>query len=182
MEKLQSWQTVSTRELVKSKWLRVRQDTCRLPSGREIDDYFVVEAPDGAVIVAVTQENELVLVRQYKHGFGGIVLELPAGIVESKEVANETIIRELSEETGYFTPNVEYIATLVTKPARMSARTFVYFANAVTKDSQGQENDSEVIETVLVPIADLPALLQRGDIITETSLAALLMVWNRLTA
>lgn len=180
MGKLQLWETLSTRELIKSKWLSVRKDVCRLPSGREMNDYFVVEVPNGAAIVAVTEANELVLVRQYKYGFGDVVLELPAGIVEVDEKALDAISRELWEEIGYRASKLEYVTTLVTKPARMSARTIVYFATGVTKDSQTQENDAEVIETVLVPIADLPALIQRGDIITETSLAALMMVWNRL--
>ncbi len=177
---LQPWQTLASEELFKSRWLRLRRDTCRLPSNREIDDYFVVELPDGTAIVAITEQHELVLVRQYKHGLGQIVLELPAGIVEASEDPAETIKRELIEETGYSTPTVELITTLATKPARMSARTLIYFAINVRKNLEQQENDAEIIQTVLVPIINLPALIQSGNIITETSLAALLMVWPRL--
>jgi len=65
--------------------LSLKREACRLPGGRIIDDYQRLILPDGVAIVAVTIDRELVLVRQYKHGLGRIVLELPAGNVESEE-------------------------------------------------------------------------------------------------
>jgi 8-oxo-dGTP pyrophosphatase MutT (NUDIX family) len=160
--------------------MRLRQDTCELPSKRVVDDYFVMEIPDGAAIVAVTEKDELLLVRQYKHGLDQVVLELPAGIVETGEDPAVTIARELEEETGYRASSVEYVTTLATKPARLSARTQIFFAENISQQGVQQQNDSEIIQQVLVPLAELPALLQRGEIIVETSLAALMMVWPRL--
>jgi len=177
---LYPWKTKSSENIFKSKWMRLRRDTCVLPSGREIDDYYVMEVPDGAAIIAITENNELVLVRQYKHGYGQLVLELPAGIVEDKEDSSEAVIRELQEETGYKASNVEFITSLITKPARLSGRTLIYFADKVVIDSQKVENDAEVIEVVLVPINNLPSLIQSGGIVTETTLAALMVVWSRL--
>jgi len=178
---LQQWKTLVTEEIFNSRWLRLRRDTCRLPNGREIDDYYVVEAPFGAAIVALTEDSELVLVRQYKHGLGKIVLELPAGNVDDDEEPADTIVRELREETGYVASDVKFVATLSTKPARMSAQTFIYFASNVKQEAQQQQKDNEVINIVLMPVKELPSLIKRGDIVTETSLAALLMVWDKLT-
>ncbi|QKZ14336.1 NUDIX hydrolase [Spirosoma sp. KUDC1026] len=177
---LQLWKTLGSIELFSSRWMRLRQDTCELPTKRVVDDYFVMEIPDGAAIAAVTEQDELVLVRQYKHGVDQVVLELPAGIVEPGEEGPAAIARELEEETGYRASSVEYVTTLASKPARLSARTQIYFADKVSQQGTQQENDSEVIQIVLVPLAELPALIQRGEIIVETSLAALLMVWPRL--
>jgi 8-oxo-dGTP pyrophosphatase MutT (NUDIX family) len=136
--------------------------------------------PDGAAIVAITLKQELVLVKQYKHGLGQIVLELPAGNVESNEDPWHTIARELVEETGYEASSVELISILATKPARMSARTFIYFARDVKFTGRQQNDDAEVIEVVLIPLKDIPTLLREGKIITETSLAAIMMAWDRL--
>ncbi|WP_165358866.1 NUDIX hydrolase [Spirosoma sordidisoli] len=158
----------------------LRQDECLLPSGRVIDDFFVVEVPDGAAIVAITDDNELLLIKQYKHGFGDFVLELPAGIVEQNEDPALTIARELREETGFVATNIEFVTTLITKPARMSARTQIYFANGGRFEYDPEFNDAEVIEKILVPVAELPALIAKGNIMVETSLAALLMVWDKL--
>ena len=177
---LKSWNSIETQILHSSRWLQLRRDTCRLPSDRIIDDYFVVEVPDGVTVVALTENKEVVLVRQYKHGLRQIVLELPAGMVDPEEDHAVTIARELKEETGYSSKDMQYITTLATKPARMSARTSVYFAESVVLEVQPEIKDTETIETVLIPIAELTKVIQSGAIITETSLAALMMVWSRI--
>lgn len=177
---IQLWDLVESEELFNSKRLCLRRDTCRLPSKRIIDDYLVVEVPDGAVVIALTGKQEIVLVRQYKHGLGQVVLELPAGNVEKGEDPGFTIKRELLEETGCVAKDLELISILATKPARMSARTYVYFAADVNYIGKQQDPDTEVIEIVLVPVKNLPSLVQEGNIITETSLAALLMVWHKI--
>lgn len=180
LKKLKSWAIISSEEIFKSKWMSLRRDTCSLPSSRVIDDYYVMEVPDGAAIVAITEENELVLVRQYKHGFGKVVLELPAGMVDPNEDPHLTVVRELREETGYSASNIEYVTSLVTKPARLSGRTLLYFSVNVKLDAKTEENDLEIIETILVPLEELTALIQRGEIIVETTLAALMTVWPRI--
>lgn len=177
--KLKTWHRLRSTELFRSRWMSLRKDECELPSGRIIDDYFVLEIPDGAVVVAITEKRELVLVRQYKHGAGQFVLELPAGIVESNEDPATTIARELKEETGYVASQVEYVTTLATKPARMTANTHVFFSNSIKLKEKIDINDSEVIETVLLPISEIAEYIKSGKITIETTLAALLVVWDR---
>ena len=151
VETMNNWKTLSSSVLIASKWLTVRRDKCELPSGRQIDDFYVVEVPDGAAIVALTEKKEIILVQQYKHGASQVVLELPAGIVETNEDPLFTIARELKEETGYVASDIEYITTLTTKPARMAAKTLIYFASDVKPQSAPQINDAEIIKTVLPP-------------------------------
>ena len=182
ISEMRLWQRLNSEVLFTSKWLNVRRDVCRLPSGSVIDDYFVIEIPDGVTIVAITRDMEIVLVRQYKHGIGQVVLELPAGNVDPDEDPNVAINRELREETGYTASNIEYVTTIISKPARMTARTLVYFATGAVLYGYPEESDQEKIETVLVPLEELPLLIAHGMIITETSLAALLTTWDRLTS
>lgn len=179
-DQLKKWQQLRSVELFTSKWMSLRRDECQLPSGRIIDDYFVLEIPDGATVVAVTENKELVLVRQYKHGADQFVLELPAGIVETNEDPAITIARELKEETGYVSDQIEYITTLATKPARMNARTHVFFADNVRLKEEPNQNDAEVIETVLLPISQVQEYVISGKLSIETTLAALFAVGNRL--
>ena len=174
------WEKLDSEELFSSQWLALRRETCRLPSGRIIDDFFTLELPDGVAIIAVTNDNQLVLVRQYKHGLGKIVLELPAGNVDPDEDSDTAIRRELVEETGFFADQIEYITTLASKPTRMRALTHIYFASNVTLAVFPEDNDMEFIKTVLVPISELSSLIKKREIITETSLAAILSVWDRL--
>ncbi len=178
--KVQPWQRLDSEELFTSKWLRLRRDVCRLPGGSIIDDYYVLELPDGVTVVAITANKELVLVRQYKHALGQVVLELPAGIVNDGEDRASAMSRELAEETGYVAPSLEYVGTVVSKPARMSARTLVYFAPNVRRQAEPQESDTERIVTVLVPVEQVRDLVTSGSIVTESSLAALLMAWDEI--
>ena len=177
---IQPWVLLESKELFRSKRIELREHTCQLPGGRIIDDYLVATLPDGAAVVAVTQNQEIVLVRQYKHGLGKIVLELPAGNVEAGEDPAKTIARELAEETGYLASGIEFIMTLASKPARMSAKTHIYFAADVKPVARQKQDDAEIIKIVLIPLKELPALIKRGEIVTETSLAAMMMVWDRL--
>ena len=96
-----TWEVLSSRVLIKDEWLTVRSDTCALSSGEIIDPY-VFEYPNWVNIFALTETNEIVLIKQYRHGIGRILLELPGGYVSSKDrTIEEAARRELYEETGY---------------------------------------------------------------------------------
>lgn len=177
---IQSWKQLNSKTVHSSRWLTLRQDTCQLPNGKVIDDYFVVAVPDGVTVIAITKENQILLVRQYKHGYGRSVIELPAGLRESNERPEEAIRRELEEEIGYRADELTYVTTLITKPARMAARTWVYYATDVQYVTDPKTTASEIIECVKVPVKDLSSLIQSGEIVSETSLAALMTVWHKL--
>ncbi len=174
------WETIESKVIFESPFVLLRKDVCRLPSGQTVDDFYVVDVPDGAAIVAITKQNELVLVQQYKHGHDDIVLELPAGNVEPNEDPADTIMRELLEETGYAADKIDFVETLITKPARMSAKTHIFFAKDVVKVAEAQKDDAETIEVVKVPLAQLPDCIRSRKIRVETSLASILLVWDRL--
>ena len=99
------WKRLSSRYLVENPWLKLRGDTCELPSGLQVEDYFVIEAPDWCHVLALTEQNEVVLVRQYRHALGEVTLELPGGVVDEtgdrRAAALSAVQRELLEETGY---------------------------------------------------------------------------------
>ena len=86
----------------KPPWLVLRQDHLRLPSGREIPEYWISEYPPWANVVAVTPADEVVLIRQYRPGIDDVHFEIPAGVVDAGDADLETAARrELAEETGY---------------------------------------------------------------------------------
>ena len=96
----QPWQVRSSRLVLDEPWFRVRVESVELPDGTIVDDYYVAERSDFALVAAVTPSDELVLVRQWKQGIRAVTLELPGGIVEAEEPA-AAAARELLEETGY---------------------------------------------------------------------------------
>ena len=95
-----SWQLITSEIVFQHRWYTLRQDRIRLPNGWEIDDYFVSVRPDVVVILALTVDQQILLVRQYKHGVGQITLELPGGVIDD-EHPQRAAERELREETGF---------------------------------------------------------------------------------
>jgi hypothetical protein len=74
-----AWQVLGTEYLFRRSWLVLRRDRVQVPTGAVIDEYFVWEYPPWVNVVAVTADDHLVLVRQYRHGLGAVHYELPAG-------------------------------------------------------------------------------------------------------
>ena len=81
--------------------MKVAKETCELPNGKVIDDFYTLWQPDWVLILARTKEGKWVMTEQYRHGTGKIALEFPAGIIDKGETPEEAAIRELQEECGY---------------------------------------------------------------------------------
>ena len=92
---------MSSEFLVDAPWLKVAKETCELPNGKVIDDFYTLWQPDWVLILARTKEGKWVMTEQYRHGTGKIALEFPAGIIDKGETPEEAAIRELQEECGY---------------------------------------------------------------------------------
>ena len=92
---------MSSEFLVDAPWLKVAKETCELPNGKVIDDFYTLWQPDWVLILARTAEGKWVMTEQYRHGTGKIALEFPAGIIDKGETPEEAAIRELQEECGY---------------------------------------------------------------------------------
>ncbi|TWF54495.1 NUDIX hydrolase [Neorhizobium alkalisoli] len=95
------WSVLSSETVVKDRWIDLRAETCVTPSGQEIAPYYVLSYPDWVNIVAITADDEIVLVRQYRHGAADVFTEIPGGAVDAGDPDPVAAAkRELLEETG----------------------------------------------------------------------------------
>jgi 8-oxo-dGTP pyrophosphatase MutT (NUDIX family) len=176
---LAPWQVLARKVLLERRWISVREDHVRLANGHEIEEFHVIGAPSWAGVLAVTESDEVVLVRQYRHGIAGESLELPAGVIEAGESPLEAAQRELVEETGYAAERWEPIASVATEPSRHTVRAHFFCALGARPIADRTPDASEEIELVLVPKNSLVELVQRGDVLHGVHIGAILLAERR---
>lgn len=176
---LPAWQVLSDTSLISQRWLEVREQRVRLANGHEIDRFHLIQGPHWAAVLCVTPAREVVLVRQYRHGFGGSSLELPAGVLEAGEAPIDGARRELREESGFDVESIEPLISVAPEPARNSTRAHFFFARGASRVSELALDHSEELEVLLVPIAELLDLIDRGQIVHAAHIGAILLAWRR---
>lgn len=158
-EKIKPWKLLESKPVIDSKFFPVRQDICELPNNTVIDDYFVVDEADWVTILAVTAENEVVLVKQYRHGIQDVVLEVVAGVVDKEigegvDAARIAAVRELAEETGYQVEdeNLIYLGWRNPNSARYANKAHMFLATDLKNQSTQNLDATEDIEVVKIPM------------------------------
>jgi len=155
-------------------WLVLRQQRFRLPSGREIADYWISEYPTWVNVVAVTPKDEFVFVRQFRPAIGAVHYELPAGVVEDGEAIEAAARRELLEETGFGGGRWSLLANLSANPALQDNMTTTYLAEGVVPTSAPCLDQTEDLRVHLVKVGDAAGLIDSGDMIQALHAAPLL--------
>ncbi|MBE9202652.1 NUDIX hydrolase [Synechocystis salina LEGE 06099] len=179
---LQKWHLCHSRMVLDNPWCRVRQDTVQLPNGTLIDDYFVNVRPEIVMVLAVTSQQEIIFVRQYRHGVQEILLELPAGtFFPHQESPTAAIRRELEEETGYQIVSLLSLGCIYDNPVKDQSRLHLFLAPDVTPTGKKAWDVTEEIEVVLMPIAVVREQIFSGQIRVAGSLAALLLGLEKMT-
>jgi 8-oxo-dGTP pyrophosphatase MutT (NUDIX family) len=181
MKELKKWKQLRSRLVFDNQWCKVRQDEIQLPTGQIIDDFFVNVRPDIALVVPVTPHQEIVFVRQYRHGVGEILLELPAGAFNPEtEEAEAAAAREMTEETGYHCPNLIKLATLYDNPVKDTNTIHVFLGKDAENSGQQILDITEEIEVILVPIDAILDKITQREICVSGSVAAVFLALNHL--
>ena len=155
-------------------WLVLRHQRFRLPTGREIADYWISEYPPWVNVVAVTQNDEFVFVRQYRPGIGAVHYELPAGVVEEGETVEAAARRELLEETGFGGGTWSVLANLSANPALQDNMTTTFLAEGVESTRPPAPDQTEDLRIHLVKASHAVSLIDSGDMIQALHVAPLL--------
>src|SRR5207302_1449517 len=135
------------------------------PDGRPSPrDIFTFTCPAWCTIVPVTDDGEVVLVWQYRHGTDALSLEVPGGVVDPGEAPRATARRELREETGYDAAAFEPLVVVHPNPALQGNECHAFVARGAHRVGPPSFDEGEECEVVRVPVADLPELLDSGRV------------------
>jgi ADP-ribose pyrophosphatase len=158
------WKKLSSKYISNHQYFTARQDVCEMPNGTIVDPYFVVELPKCVCAVAVTEDNKIIIVKQYRHPIEQTILELPGGFIDENEKGEAAVQRELLEETGYTFKHVKYLATIAANPGVLNNFTELFLLTGGKKVAKQSLDVNEEIEIVLLPIEEVKQLLQQNKI------------------
>jgi len=157
-------------------WVGLRIDALRFPSGQE-STTEVIEHRGGVTIVAFDDQERLLLVRQYRHPVGRVLLELPAGTIDPDEPPEVCAERELQEETGYRPRRIERLGGFYSAPGYCSEYLHVFLCADLVESRL--EGDEEAIELERMPLEDALRLIAAGEIEDAKTAGALLLYLER---
>lgn len=169
---LPAWKTLSAKRLLDSRWLKIDQETCELPNGKVIDDFYTIWQPDWVLIIPQTVDGKWVMTRQYRHGTGKVSIEFPAGIVEKGEDPLVAARRELEEEAEYLGGTYKFIGEFPMNPDRHRGRFFVYSAVGVTPGGSAAQDDTENITHFELSTEELEEKIRSGEMNHALQIAA----------
>jgi ADP-ribose pyrophosphatase len=154
-----SWPVVASEEVFDSGWvLTLRRDVITRPGHDEKFARIVVQDPGAVVVLAVDDEDRVVVVRQYRHPARRRLLELPAGVLDAPdEDPEEAARRELLEETGLEAASWQHLLTTFATPGKSEETHAFYLARGLTEVDHDFEPDHEEAEMTVerVPVVDL---------------------------
>lgn len=158
------WKVLKSQEVYRTGFFKLRVEECELPDRRVMPRYYVMDFPDWVNVVPVTEDGQLVLVEQYRHGAGEVFLEIPGGSshgpTEDPMLAGQ---RELLEETGYQSGRWIYCGFHYPNPAMQSNKMHTYLALNCVKVAEPSLDPYEDLHVKLLPLGEGVDLLKRGE-------------------
>lgn len=164
--------TLKSERIYEGKILNLRKDTVTVEHG--ISEREIVEHRGGAVIVPVTEDGSVVMVKQYRKAAGRVMLEVPAGKIDPGEDHFTTAVRELKEETGYTADKVEYLTTMYPSVGYSEEKLYIYLCTGLTP-GETDPDENEAIDVVELPLDQIYRTIMDGKIEDGKTLAGVLM-------
>ena len=170
-----SFKTLNTEYISRHPYFTARKDGYETPDGKVVDPYFVVELPVSVCALAITENNEVILVEQYRHPIGKKIEELPGGFIDEGENPEHAIARELLEETGFQFDNYHYLGKTAANPGVLNNYTHLFLATGGKKVAEQSLDANEEIVIHFKSLEVVREMLKQNKI--EQSMHALCMFY-----
>jgi len=162
--RIRKWRRVRSTPVAKFRVMDVSRLELEDAEGRPRGEVFTLECRDWCNVVAITPDDQLVLVWQYRFGTDALSLEIPGGVVDAGETPEHAALRELREESGYEASGLEPLLVVEANPAIQNNRCYTFVARDARPTAQTKFDAQEELETVLLPVARLGAMLDSGQV------------------
>ncbi len=159
-----SWKLLDSRTIADYEFVRIREDRYQFkPTGGDAP-FVVCDTADWVLVIPVTADGEVVMIRQFRHGVREVVLEVPGGIIDAGESPEEAAVRELREETGFTAERVRLLGRMLPNPAINSASCHVVLAENCRRTAERNLDPFEEIDVLARRLTDIPNMIQTGEI------------------
>ena len=168
-------ESVSSEEIYHGKVVHLFKDTVRLPNGKHAIRE-VIRHPGAVAVVPITEEGNVILVRQYRYPFAETMLEIPAGKLDAGEDIEACARRELSEETGMEAAELVSLGVFYPSVAVMDEKIHLFLARGLTQ-SAAHPDDDEFLHVETRPLEELVQDILSGSIPDGKTQTAVLKAW-----
>ena len=159
------WKTLSSKYISRHKYFTARVDKCEASDGKIIEEYFVVELPKTACALAITEDGQALMVKQYRHPVNEVLLELPGGFIDENESPETAMQRELMEETGYEFTSIQQVGIIAANPGVLNNYTALFLAKGGKQTGKQNLDHNEDIEIVTIPLHELKIMFLENKIV-----------------
>lgn len=178
-DRMQPWKVLKDEVVYDGHpWIKLSVQQVALPDGRVVDDYHQIELPDYCLIYAENDDGNILVERQYKHGFRRVSLTLPAGSIEDGEDPLQAAKRELLEETGSVSENWQSLGVFITHGNYRCSVAHLFHAKQTRQIVEPDSGDLEDMEIFLMKPSELLSSLCSGEIVSMSSVTAILLAEN----
>lgn len=167
-----SYEVLESKLTYEGKIVNVTVDKLRMPDGSEAYRETVIRGRNAAAVLAVDNDGSLIFVRQYRHAFGELLLEIPAGVMEDGEAPADGVVRELEEETGKKAGKLEFLCELYPTVGYCTEKIQMFIATELTEGRQKLDVD-EFVEIETYTLNEALDMISRGEIKDGKTIAAL---------
>lgn len=177
----EKWQTTSSTYLVNDRWMKLRADTCITLTGQTLSPFYVIEYGEWVCSLVLSENNEVTLLRHYRHGIDDYVLELVGGGVDEGESPEAAIRRELEEEVGLQGATITPVGTCYANPSNQTNKTHCFIAQGGTFEGKKLEEVGADFQIVKMPLGELIDIVeQQKEIMQSLHLTGIFFALNHL--
>ncbi len=170
---IKKWTKLESRYIIQRPWLTARVDRVQLPNGVIHPEHYVLEYPDWVNVIAITTDDQFVMIRQYRHAMDQVLIELCAGVSEEGETPEQSARRELLEETGYGGGTWTEILTIGQNPSICDNITHCFLAEGVQRLADQALEPTEDIEVLLMSRQQVHDMLRNNQMLQALMAAPL---------
>jgi 8-oxo-dGTP pyrophosphatase MutT (NUDIX family) len=154
------WKQISSKLIGDFRIFKLRSDVKLSPRTGQQHDFYVLDSVNWVNVIALTPDQKLVMIEQFRHGSNTVELEIPGGMMDAGETDPvATAVRELREETGYEGENARLLGSIWSNPAILSNKTYTVLVENCRLKHEVEWDQGEDLATKLVPAAEIPKLV-----------------------